>query len=62
MKEDILELYNEVFDKNGSVKLCGREKCIDLIRALSNKYPEENFGDTESGFMNVNVIKKYMGM
>lgn len=62
MKEDILELYNKVFDKNGSVKLCGREKCIDLIRALSCKYPDVNFGDTESGFMNVNIIKKYVGM
>ena len=62
MEKDILGIYNEVFDKNGSVKLCGREKCIDLIRALSHKYPGENFGDTESGFMNINVIKKYVGM
>lgn len=54
------ELYNKVFDSDGSVRLCGRETCKKLIEACSNAYPNVNFGDLESGCMNIDNIKKYI--
>ena len=52
------ELYNKVFDSDGSVRLCGRETCKKLIEACSNAYPNVNFGDLESGCMYIDNIKK----
>lgn len=30
--DDFLRLYTEVIDDNGHTKVCGREKCKELIR------------------------------
>ena len=56
----IKELYDEVFDSNGNVKLCGREKCKKLIDACKNAYKGVDFGDSETGYMNIDNIKKYV--
>jgi hypothetical protein len=57
---NIKELYNEVFDENGNVKLCGREKCKELIMACNLKWPDIDFGDLTSGFMNIEKIKFFV--
>lgn len=57
---NIKELYNEVFDENGNVQLCGREKCKELIMACQLVWPDIDFGDLNSGFMNVDKIKFYV--
>lgn len=54
--EEILDLYNEVFDKNGKIKPCGRELCKQLIIKMSEKFPNEDFGNKETGFMNTETI------
>jgi hypothetical protein len=56
----ILEKYNEIFDEKGRVKLCGREKCIEFIELLSSNYPGINFGNKETGMMNVSNINEFM--
>lgn len=54
--------YNEVFNPNGSVKLCGREKCKDLIIAcmvLSKNDAKNYFGNPDTGMMNVENIQRF---
>lgn len=58
-KEEIKKMYSEVFDENGQVKLCGREKCKDLISAMSQLFPNVDFGSLKTGFMNVENMKIY---
>lgn len=48
-------LFNEVFDHNGKVTLCGREKCKELIRAARAVTPI--YGDEESGFMDTEALQ-----
>lgn len=51
------ELYDEVFDKHGAVKRCGRQKCIELMTIASEIKPGVEFGDMESGFMKTANLK-----
>lgn len=53
-------LYNEVFDLDGNVKLCGREKCMDLIIACEGAKKGVDFGNRKTGMMNVENIKEFM--
>ncbi len=62
MKSEFLKKYNEVFNEDGSVKLCGREKCKDLIIAcqvLSQTTSNGYFGNAVTGMMNVKNIQKF---
>ena len=61
MKEDIKVLYDEVFDENGEVKLCGRYACMGLISACEDIEPGTDFGNTDTGFMNIENIKRLVG-
>ena len=56
-EEKILKLYGMVFDENGEIRVCGREKCKSLIYACRNLDPNTYFGDTTYGFMEVDAIK-----
>lgn len=59
-KKDFLNKYDEVFNEDGSIKLCGREKCKDLIiaaMALSNNSNTNYFGNEKTGMMNVPNIQ-----
>ena len=58
--ETIIELYNKAFDEHGNPRVCGRETCKDLIKALNTKFPYVNFGDSNTGFMNVTIINEYI--
>jgi hypothetical protein len=61
--QQFIDTYAEVFDDRGNIKLCGREKCIELI-ILSNYLAKDSsmdyadFGNEKTGFMNVGNIKK----
>ena len=56
--EAILEQYKKVFDENGNVKNCTRIECMKLISMLEDKFPEEDFGDDKTGFMDTECIIK----
>ena len=56
------EKYDAVFNSDGSVKLCGREKCKDLIIAcmtLSNMKSDGFFGNEMTGMMNIQNIQQF---
>lgn len=57
---NIIELYKQVFNEDGTVKQCGREKCKKLIRMCQNLNKDIDFGSIESGMMNVENIKKFI--
>ena len=63
MQESILlffDRYNNVFDTNGNVKLCGRDACIDLIDVCNKIIPNGNYGDNLTGMMNTsNILSLY---
>lgn len=54
----MMEKYNKVFDENGDIKACGRDACKQLILACMEKWPDIDFGNPETGIMNVENIKK----
>ena len=56
----IKKLYNNVFDSMGNIKLCGREKCMDLIIACEEAQKGVDFGNKKTGMMNVDNIKKFI--
>jgi len=60
-KYDFLKLYNEVIDENDAVKLCGREKCKDLILMCTSmtEKPSGYFGCADTGMLNVENIVKF---
>lgn len=58
--DEIMNLYNQVFDENGHITLCGRDICKKLMIALNDIYEMIDFGDLETGFLNVENVKKYV--
>ena len=57
-KEEFLSCYYSVFGPNGKVFPCGRETCIELIKACNTfSNPRINYGNTETGKMNIDAIK-----
>ena len=59
MREEFLSCYNEVFNKDGNIKVCGRDKCIELIQLSEKICPETGkFGSKKTGYLNVEEIKK----
>ena len=68
MEREFLEQYKVVFDENNAVRLCGRANCKKLISIANEIDPFEDYGNIETGFMNVEnlialskKIKKYLG-
>lgn len=57
-QERLIQLYNDVFDTQGNIKLCGREKCIDLIMESKKVDGAGYYGDVTTGIMQVDNIKK----
>ncbi len=55
--QSFVEQFDKVFDKDGNVKACGRDNCkklISMANAISN---EANYGDIQTGMMNVVSMK-----
>lgn len=53
------QLYKEVFSSDGCVKACGREKCSNLIKACQSFDNSIDFGNVETGSMNVCKIRSF---
>lgn len=58
VEDRLLTLYNEVFNSDGTVKLCGRGKCIELILECKRIDADRYYGNTETGIMCIDNIKK----
>ena len=58
MKEQFMSAYNDVFTAEGLVKVCGRQKCKELIQICESMDGKSSYGDAEKGFMNIENIKK----
>ena len=54
------DMYLLVFDENGNVKACTRTECMKLIDLLEKKFPNEDFGNMRTGFMDVEKINNLM--
>lgn len=57
MKQRFIDLYNTVFDKNGSIKSCGRDTTSELIKAAESIKSGIDFGNSDTGMMFVGNIK-----
>lgn len=51
------KLYDIVFDENGDVTVCGREACKQLIMACEEVKPGVDYGNPQTGFMNIENIQ-----
>lgn len=60
LEKNIKEEYKKVFDENGQIMPCGRNKCISLIELMEKRFPNVDFGDSKTGFMKPEKIKLYM--
>ena len=58
MKEKLKNVITKVFYENGEIRPCGREKCQELISLASQIYPEINFGNPDTGIMNMDAMKE----
>lgn len=58
--EKILLQHSKVFNSNGTVKNCGRAECICLMEMLAKEQPNIDFGNTQTGFMNIKNIQNYL--
>lgn len=52
------KLYKEVFDEQGNVKACGRDRCKMLMQLAHKLDAGANFGDTNAGYMNIEAMKE----
>jgi hypothetical protein len=53
--DELLNAFSEVFDPEGHVLNCGREKCKKLIVLANKFFPNYNskyYGDVQTGWMN----------
>lgn len=57
MKEQFKRLYNEVFDKDGNIKACGRDTCKKLIDTANKIDNKTEYGNSKTGFMNTDNLK-----
>ena len=61
MSEPSIEvLVSTVFNPDYTVKNCGREACRTLILELQKLDPTLNFGNEETGILNVDVIRSFL--
>ena len=51
-----LYLYKDVFDKEGHTKLCGRDKCRDLIDSADALETDKQHGNEKFGIMDIKSI------
>lgn len=57
MEKVFVKLYTEVFDEKGSIKACGRVKCMELIKTAVELDGKTKYGNLKTGFMNVDNLK-----
>ncbi len=49
------EVYNDVIDENGCVRLCTRELCKELIAVVQEQFGI-SCGDSNTGMLNLDVV------
>lgn len=54
--EVLKSAYEDVFDQNDNVKVCGRIFCQRLMYILS-KYTKKDLGNFSTGVMNIETVK-----
>ena len=55
--DKFIKLYDEVFDNKGNVKACTREKTKALIDCAKSLSPSNDFGNSDTGYMDIDAIK-----
>lgn len=55
--EELQQQLEQVFTPSGNVKNCGRETCKHLIILASSMYPNYDFGNPDTGMMNVSTFR-----
>ena len=55
----VREQLDRVFTSTGEVKACGRDECRKAIQAASEFYPGVNFGNIETGVMDLKAFQDY---
>ena len=55
---DISSLFNQVFDREGNIRLCGRDICMSLILSCYKLDRYTDYGNPNNGMMNVTNIKR----
>ena len=53
------EQLDRVFTSTGEVKACGRDECRKAIQVASEFYPGVDFGNIETGIMNLQAFHDY---
>lgn len=54
---EFIEQYDRVFDKLGKIKCCTREQTKKLIEICQLINPDVDYGNPDTGYMNVVNIK-----
>lgn len=55
----IKEQMSKVFDEKQQVMPCGRNECMTLIQMFQERFPDVDFGNINTGIMNVKNILEY---
>lgn len=58
-EKNVRDQLDRVFTQNGEVKACGRAECRKAIQAASEFYPGVNFGNIETGIMDLQAFQDY---
>ena len=53
MELDFDTAFNNVFDSDFHIMACGRSKTSELINVCESLNPNKDFGDSNTGIMNV---------
>ena len=54
--EEFKAVYKQVFDSNGNITACGRDKCIELMK-IADRVKTGNYGDIRTGRLNIENVK-----
>ena len=57
LKEEFEKIYEDVFNLDGSIKMCGREACKKLIKACNHLDPDTYFGNPKTGILMIENIQ-----
>ena len=55
----VREQLDRVFTSTGEVKACGRDECRKAIQVASEFYPGVDFGNIETGIMNLQAFHEF---
>ena len=55
--ENAIAKYRAVFNDDGTIKVCGRQACKELIAACAEYAPGVDYGNPATGMMNIKNIQ-----